>query len=266
MALILKIAAHSLRALCILICFVPPAAAADFDPQQALAVSQAAIGREIGDIRLRDAGFRPVSLADFRGKPLLINLVYTSCAYDCPVSLETLAAAIDVARAAVGEDRFNIVTVGFDSRVDTPQRMRAFAESHGIRDPNWHFLSADPEVVDRLAESVGFVFYPSPKGYDHLALTTVVDAKGTIYRQVYGSNFDPPFLVEPLKDLVFGRRSDPLSLDGLTDRVRWFCTVYDPTTGRYRFDYSPFIAITVGALSLIAMGTVILRAWRRQPG
>lgn len=237
-----------------------------FDPQSALSTSQAAIGRQLEDLQFRDAGFRPVSLTDFRGKPLLINLIYTSCSYDCPVVLETLAEAIDVARAAVDPDSFKVLTIGFDTRVDTPQRMRAFAASHGIHDRNWFFLGADGETVDRLAAAVGFQFYPSAKGFDHLAQTTVVDAEGVIYAQVYGSDFDPPFLVEPLKDLVFGRRSAALSVDGLLNRIRLFCTVYDPSSGRYRFDYSPFIAIVIGAVLLSAMGIVIVRGWRRPGG
>ena len=59
-----------------------------------------------------------------------------------------------------------------------------------------------------------------------------------MYRQIYGGVFEAPALVEPLKDLVYGRRSDWASLEGLINRVRLFCTLYDPRTGGYRFDYS----------------------------
>lgn len=247
------------------LCNIGPVQAA-FDPDAALSASQSAIGRQLEGFAFRDTSYRNVALTDFRGKPLLLNLVYTSCSQSCPVVLETLAEAIEVARNAVGKDSFNIVTIGFDTRADTPERMRTFATSHGVRDPNWHFLAADSATVDRLAETIGFLFYPSAKGFDHLAQTTVVDADGVVYRQVYGASFDPPFLVEPLKDLVFGRRSNPLSLEGLINRVRLFCTVYDPSSGHYRFDYSPFIAITVGFFSLTGMGFIIVRGWRRQTG
>ena len=106
---------------------------------------------------------------------------------------------------------------------------------------------------------MGFIYFASPKGFDHLAQTTVIDAEGRVYRQVYGSDFDPPALVEPLKDLVFERRGNLNSLSGLINRVRLFCTLYDPASQRYRFDYSLFIALTVGFLSLCVIGTILVR-------
>ena len=90
-------------------------------------------------------------------------------------------------------------------------------------------------------DQVGFAIYPAPQGFDHMALTTVVDQEGRVYRQIYGGVFEAPAVVEPLKELVFGRRSDWTSLEGLANRVRLFCTLYDPRTGAYRFDFGPFI-------------------------
>jgi protein SCO1/2 len=146
--------------------------------------------------------------------------------------------------------------------------MDAFARSQGIDQPNWRFLSADKATIDKLSEELGFVYYPSPQGFDHVAQTTVVDRDGRIYRQVYGADFDVPAVVEPLKDVVFGRNSAIAGLDGLLDRIRLFCTVYDPLRDRYRFSYTIFISIVGGALSLGAVGFVLVRAvirlWRRE--
>jgi protein SCO1/2 len=115
-----------------------------------------------------------------------------------------------------------------------------------------------------LTETLGFVYFPSAKGFDHLTQTSVVDAEGRIYRQVYGETFEAPFLVEPLKDLVFGRRSDYTSVDGLINRLKLFCTLYDPAAGRYRFDYSVFIGAGIGFLSLVVLGTILARAILRE--
>ena len=98
-----------------------------------------------------------------------------------------------------GTDSFAVVTIGFDTRNDTPERMRAFARAQGIDRPGWRFLSGDARTVEALAEQVGFVVYPAPQGFDHMALTTVVDQEGRIYRQIYGGVFEAPAVVEPLK-------------------------------------------------------------------
>jgi protein SCO1/2 len=233
------------------------------DKASALRYSQAAIGRQVGDYSFTNSLNRKVTLADYRGKPLVVSLIYTGCADICPVVSETLADAAEVARKAIGEDSFRVVTVGFDARHDTPARMRAFALSHGLAMANWEFLSTDGDTVDRLAEDIGFVFFPSPKGFDHMSQTTIIDPEGRVYRQIYGASFEPPLLVEPLKQLVFGRRIDMQSWDGIVNRVRLFCTIYDPTTGRYRFDYSIFISMVVGSLTLGTIAFVLVRAWLR---
>jgi protein SCO1/2 len=204
-----------------------------------------------------------VTLADYRGSPLVVSLIYTGCADICPVVSETLADAVEVAREALGEDSFRVVTVGFDARHDTPERMRAFARSHGLDLASWEFLSTDGDTVDRLAEDLGFIFFPSPKGFDHMSQTTVIDAEGRVYRQIYGASFETPHLVEPLKELVFGRRIDMRSWTGIVNRVRLFCTIYDPASGRYRFDYSIFISMVMGSLTLGAIAFVLVRAWLR---
>jgi len=233
------------------------------DEDEALAVSQSAIGRLVGDYAFTDRLHRSVRLADFQGKPLIVSMIYTGCADICPMVSETLSDAIEVARDALGEDSFRIVTVGFDARNDTPERMRAYARSHGLAREDWRFLSADADTVDRLATDLGFLFFASPKGFDHLSQTTVVDAEGRVYRQIYGAGFETPQLVEPLKQLVFGRRADLATWSRIVNKVRLFCTIYDPASDRYKFDYSIFISIVMGSLSLGGILFVLVRGWLR---
>jgi len=253
-----------IRLLALLALLALPAAAGEApDAAAALAKGEDAIGRTLPDLRFASSDGRSVSLADFRGRPLLVNLVYTACTDICPTVIESLRPAHQIAQQALGADRFATVTIGFDARHDTPQRMRAFARQHDADLDGWQFLSADQSTIDELADAVGFTLYPSAAGFEHLALVSVVDAQGRLYRQVYGGIFEPPAIVEPLKDLVFGRSRPVTSLDGLIDRVRLFCTIYDPTSGRYRFDYSMFIGIAIGGLCLIAIAAFILREWRR---
>ncbi len=231
-----------------------------FDPEAAISYSQSAIGREIGDQSFLDQDRNPLRLAALRGKPLVVNLVYTSCSHTCPIIVQTLHRAVEIAQDALGADSFSVVTIGFDSADDTPSRMRAYARDQGVDLPNWRFLSGDQATIASLSEDLGFIYYPSPRGFDHLAQTTVIDAEGLVYRQVYGSDFDAPAVVEPLKDLVFGRQGNLTSLDGLINRIRLFCTLYDPSSERYRFDYAIFIALSIGFVALGTIGIILLRA------
>ncbi len=234
-----------------------------FDAEAAIEYSQAAIGRTVGDYGFLGRDGVPVRLRDQRGKPVVVNLIYTACIHSCPIIVQTLARAVEVAQDALGADSFSVLTIGFDTDADTPARMRAYASSQDVDLPNWRFLATDEDTVKRLAEDLGFIYFPSSKGFDHLAQVTVLDGEGRVYRQVYGESFNSPALVEPLKDLAFDRQGSLTSLSGLIDRVRLFCTLYDPSSDRYRFDYSIFIGLAIALASLGTIGTLLVRSWLR---
>jgi len=238
-------------------------AATVLDRDEALRISQAAIGNRLDGLTFRDTARQPVTFDAFRGKPLIVNLVYTGCSQSCPVVVQTLYDAVASAQTTFGEDAFAVATIGFDPHHDTPDQMRAYARSQGVDLANWHFLSSDPATVTRLAELTGFVMVPSPQGFDHMTQTTLVDQDGVVYRQVYGAGFTVPAIVEPLKDLLYGRKSDWTSVDGLINRLRLFCTLYDPRTDRYRFDYAVVIVTAIGVASLSVILLVLVREWRR---
>lgn len=240
-----------------------PGPSSAFDEASALSISQAALGRQVADYRLFDRRGRTVTLSEFYGRPIVISLVYTSCYHTCPTLTNHLARIAKTARAAVGEDSFSVLTVGFDTPADTPARMQTFARERGIDHAHWRFLTADAATIESLTHDLGFTFFKSPNGFDHTVQTTVLDAKGNVYRQIYGEGFDPPNLVEPLKQLVFGTKANTGTLSGWINGVRLLCTIYDPSSGRYRFDYSLFVAIGIGLVSLGAVGIFIVRAWRQ---
>lgn len=255
--------------LCILIIASTPALAtvdqtetSAFDQRTALAISQAAIGTMLGDYRFIDSRGRVFNLSTLHGRPLLISLIYTSCYHTCPVLSKQLAQLVRIARDALGENSFAVLTVGFDSPADTPQRLASYARALSIDEPDWYFLSADKPTIEELASDLGFVYFASPRGFDHTAQITLIDQQGVVYRQIYSDFLQAPDLVEPLKQLVFGRRAEAAGLDGWINGLRLLCTVYDPNSGRYTFDYSIFVGAAVGLLCLGAVAVFIVRAWR----
>jgi protein SCO1/2 len=230
--------------------------------QEAFDLSNAALGNLLPDLRLTDAEGRTVSLASLRGRPALVSMVYTGCTDVCPAIIQNLRPAIEIAQEALGEDSFFVVTVGFDTRNDTPDRMRSFARSQGIDLVNWAFLSGTSASVQKLADATGFTIVPSAGGFDHAAQVSIFDADGRLYQQVRGGAFTPPAIVEPLKDLMFDRRGSALTLDGLSERIKLFCTVYNPNTGRYYFNYSLFIGTGIGLACLLLVFVWLLREYR----
>jgi protein SCO1/2 len=237
------------------------AAVAALEPGSSLAVSQQAIGRTLGDYSFVDAKGVRLHLRELRGKPLVISLIYTGCTHVCPVITQRLPAAVEEAQRLMGPGRFTVITVGFDVRNDTPMRMAAFARAQGVDLPNWRFLSGDEASVSALAADLGFTYMASGGGYLHAAQTTIVDRDGRVYRQVYGDDFPIQVFMEPLKEAVYGTVGSLTSLSSLADRVRFLCTVYDPSQGRYRISYAIAMGLLAGLISLGTTAVVISRAW-----
>ncbi len=215
------------------------------DNKAAFALSQGAIGKPVGDHVLLDRQGRPTRLADYRGKPLLVNFIYTACFQVCPTTTKNLQKAVENAVGMLGANRFNIVSIGFNQPFDSPQAMKDFARRHGIHLPNWEFLSPAAAIVDELTQNFGFSFVATTAGFDHLNQVTIVDAEGRIFRQIYGETFTAADLAEPLKAMITGAPIPPQTstLAELVDRVRIICSVYDPLTGRYRTNYALYFEI-----------------------
>jgi protein SCO1/2 len=233
------------------------------DASVALRTAEAAIGRAVGDHVLLDRQGRPVPLARYRGKPLLVSFIYTGCFQVCPATTRLLLEAVRALGPGVGADRFEIVSIGFNPPADSPAAMRAFAAQHRIDAPNWNFLSPPAAGVDALTRDFGFSYVATPAGFDHLLAVTVVDAQGRIRAQIYDDRLSAEGIGEPLRLLL---RDSPLplrpSLAELVERVRVLCTVYDPATGRYRLDWGLILEVAGGLTFIVAMTAFFVGEWR----
>ena len=236
----------------------------EFDNKEALKTSQQAIGNKLSNHRFMTSTGGVLFMQELLGKPLVISLVYTSCFHTCPMTTRNLAKVIEKAKEALGDQSFNVALIGFDVANDTPSTMRYYGRLHDADGEGWHLLSTDLATRDILIKELGFLYFPSIRGFDHLVQTTLIGGDGIIYRQVYGEVFDTQLLVEPLKELVFGRtRSVETFISDLVNRVKLFCTTYDPVRDTYSFNYSLFIGIIIG-FSIISSGIIFcIREWRR---
>lgn len=207
--------------------------------------SQGVIGKPVGDFVLLDRQGKPVELSRYRGKPLLVNFIYTACFQVCPTTTRNLQKAVQNTVSVLGADRFNVISIGFNQPFDSPQALKDFSVQYGISLPNWEFLSPSPAILEELTNNFGFSYVATPAGFDHLNQVTMVDAEGKIFRQVYGEKFNASDLAEPLKAMIAGAAIPPQTstLKEIMERVRILCSVYDPVTGRYRTDYSLYFMI-----------------------
>ena len=242
-----------------------PGSPTALDQAEALRGSQAVVGRAIGDYTLKDREGRSVRLKSYLGKPLLVSFIYTGCFQVCPTTTRVLQQAAGVARDALGDGRFNVISIGFNQPADSPQALKSFAAQYGINSPNWEFLSPPAAIVPHLARDFGFEFVATAAGFDHLLQVSVVDAEGRIYRQVYGEDYSADYLTEPLRQLITDAPvADTTSLAAILEQVRILCSVYDPRTGKYRVSYAIVLEIAGGATFLLWIIWFFFNEWWRK--
>jgi len=233
------------------------------DRELALKASQAVIGTKIGDHTLLDREGKPVQLSSYRGKPLLVSFIYTGCFQVCPSTTRSLQETVQGLQKTFGTNKFNVVSIGFNQPDDSPIALKAFAAQYQINQPNWEFLSPSMSTVEAIARDFGFVYAATPAGFDHVLQVSLLDGDGRIVRQVYGEGIPPAELGEPLKMLLSGEPFEPsMMLDGVMDRIRILCTVYDPKTGDYVVDYTLPIQIAGGVTFFILMLIFMINEWR----
>jgi protein SCO1/2 len=236
-----------------------------FDEKQALKISQGAIGNQLGEYSFLSRSGRKVRLSDYRGKPLVISMIYTRCPFVCATTTRNLSA-LKLSRDVLGADSFGVLTIGFDTENDTPQAMDDFAHRMDVKLTDWEFVSADPGTIRKLSKELGFVFFPSPEGgYEHITQTTFVDGQGKVYQHIYGEEFDNKTLLDPLKNMIYNIKTAETGLAGLSNKIRLFCTVYDAESGTYKIDYSYFYGIGMGILVSLFIIWWIVIEYRRSP-
>jgi protein SCO1/2 len=141
-------------------------------------VSGASFGRELN---LFDHNGRPRTLADFRGKVVVMFFGFVHCPDVCPATLSELAA---VARElGTDADRMQVLFVTVDPDRDTPEVLRQYVPSF---DPRFLGLYGDAEATARAAKEFK-IFYQKQaskeaKSYsvDHSAGTYILDRQGRL--------------------------------------------------------------------------------------
>jgi len=232
--------------------------------EKAIGFSSPASGRELTDFTLTDQDGRKFNIGMLEGKPLVVSLIYTGCSPACP----TITTHLQNAFRAAGMDfgtKFRAITISFDVENDTPERMREYGRNFTSDFKKWIFASSDPQTIDKLTEELGFYYKKLATGFEHINMVTIVDPEGKIYKQVYGFDFKPEDILDPVyQSMNLSKAPQSRSLT-LIDRVKLFCYRYDETTGRYRLDYGLLITLGISSLLQVAtMSAIVYYVWVRR--
>lgn len=126
-----------------------------------------------------------VSLASWRGQPVVLAMFFANCEYACPVLVSDLQRLQQSLPPAV-RDRARFILVSFDPARDTPTALKAY-RARAKLDSAWTLLRGDEQSVRELAMLLGVKYQQDARGqFSHSNLMTVLNREGEIAYQRAG--------------------------------------------------------------------------------
>lgn len=143
-----------------------------------------------------------VALASFSGTPVVAAMGYTTCNRICPaIVADMMWIEKHLPPGAAARVRFAFFS--FDSEADTPERLKLYAESHGLDLDRWTLLRADDDATRELAAALDVGYRSDGQGgFDHAAVISLLDKRGEIVFQQRGTQASSDDLLAKLKTLL----------------------------------------------------------------
>jgi protein SCO1 len=151
-------------------------------------------GATAPDFSLRDQDGKRATMAEYRGRPVAVTFVYSTCEDTCPALVDQVRGALDDSGAGVP-----LLAVSVDPAGDTPASARRFLNERRMTGRARFLLGDESELAPVWK---GYGVHPQAGALDHSATVVLVDAQG---RQRVGFPYDqltPEALAHDLRKLA----------------------------------------------------------------
>jgi protein SCO1/2 len=139
-------------------------------------------------IKLVDQDGKVTSLAELRGRVVLLTGIYSRCGFTCPMILREAKRAVAALAPADRKD-VTVLAITLDPAHDTPSALAQMAQAQGVSSPEFRLLSGDVPEVNAVLDRLGVErrVDPTTGVIDHPNLFILVDRDGrAAYRFTVG--------------------------------------------------------------------------------
>jgi len=151
------------------------------------------------DTNLTDQNGNNVSLASLKGKPMLVDFIYTSCPGPC--LMETAKFANVALR--LGNDlgsKVTLVSITVDPEHDGPKQLLDYSKQQGADEKGWIFLTGGPGDIDQALAGFKLSRQIEPDGsVGHLVDMMLVGSDGKLVREYNGQIVKAQDIVDDVK-------------------------------------------------------------------
>jgi protein SCO1/2 len=122
------------------------------------------------DFALSDQDGKVATLGQYRGQPVMLTFMYSTCRDTCPLTAQQIKGALD----QLGKD-VPTLAISVDPANDTKLNARRFVNQQGLT-KRMRFLLGDRAQLQPIWDAYGI--QPQSKKFEHSAYVVLVDAKG----------------------------------------------------------------------------------------
>jgi len=151
------------------------------------------------DTKLVDQNGNNVVLTSLKGKPMVVDFIYTSCPGPCLMETAKLA---NVA-LRLGNDlgsKVTIVSISVDPEHDGPKQLLNYSRQQGADEKGWYFLTGGPGDIDRALGGFKLSRQVEPDGsVGHLVDMMLIGADGRLIQEYNGEVVKAQDIVNDVK-------------------------------------------------------------------
>ncbi len=142
---------------------------------------------------------KPMTLADLKGRPVLITMGYATCKFACP-RLASDLVAIEKKLSAEERENLAIVFVSIDPARDTPEQIKAFFDPYKVDPKRWFGLRGDEDAILELSVALGIRYRKvNETDFAHSNIIALLSPSGEIAHRQEGLGTDPTDLITALR-------------------------------------------------------------------
>ncbi|OIQ29430.1 MAG: SCO family protein [Bacteroidetes bacterium MedPE-SWsnd-G2] len=137
--------------------------------------------KKVPEFSFTDQNGKTITNKDYLGKVYVVEFFFSTCPTICP---RMNANLVDIQNEFDGLENFGMASFTINPEYDTPEVLKAYAEHHGVKNENWHFMTGAEDDIYNLANT-GFNLYTNKNGeveggFEHSGNFALIDKDGYI--------------------------------------------------------------------------------------
>ncbi|MBV8137170.1 MAG: SCO family protein [Deltaproteobacteria bacterium] len=156
------------------------------------------------DISLVDQNGKPVVLSSLKGKPLLVDFIYTSCPGPCRTLTQSMERIAQKLGPALGQ-QVTFVSISIDPEHEGPPQLLSYSKALDANRAGWFFLSGSPDQIDATLSAFGLRRERAPGGdIEHFEEVILVGADGREFKVYKGDVLHTDSVLADLQEAAHG--------------------------------------------------------------